>query len=132
MDCFEDIATGMEMANMDKTKEITQWIDGYVDDTSIFTTIPEDHYKQVEPKKLAQQLQKNTQEREILLAATGGKLELTKCFYYILCWTFDEARRCTTTPNNGRTRASRSKNIDTGDRRIRTDRNRPHGLLNRT
>jgi hypothetical protein len=23
------------------------------------------------------------------LAATGGKLELSKCFYYILCWDFD-------------------------------------------
>jgi hypothetical protein len=35
------------------------------------------------------QLQQNTQEWEILLAATGGKLELSKCFYYMLCWDFD-------------------------------------------
>jgi hypothetical protein len=91
LDCFEEVAEGMTIANMDKTNEITQWIDGYVDDTSIFTSITETNDREpIKPTDLAEQLQKNTQEWEILLAATGGKLELTKCFYYILCWKFDE------------------------------------------
>ena len=82
--------SGMPMTNIEQTKKLTQWIDGYVDDTSIFTTIQEKKGKSIDPVILAEQLQRYTQEWEILLAATGGKLELTKCFYYILCWDFDE------------------------------------------
>ena len=37
MDCFKDVATGMEMANINDTIKIKHWIDGFVDDTSIFT-----------------------------------------------------------------------------------------------
>jgi hypothetical protein len=90
MDCFEDVAIGIPMTNIEQTEKIMQWIDGYVDDTSIFTTILEKKGKLIDPVILAAQLQRNTQEWEILLAATGGKLELTKCFYYILCWDFDK------------------------------------------
>ena len=32
-----------------------------------------------------------------LLESSGGKLELTKCFYYILSWKFDEEGNATTT-----------------------------------
>ena len=42
---------------------------------------------------IAEQLQHDAQEWEQLLAATGGKLELSKCFYYILQWKFDEEGR---------------------------------------
>jgi hypothetical protein len=91
IDCFEDVAAGMTMTDVVNTKEITQWIDGYVDDKSIFTTIEERHDDgTVNPTQLAAQLQRNNQEWEILLAEKGEKLELSKCFYYILCWEFDE------------------------------------------
>jgi hypothetical protein len=89
MDCFEDVAKGMPMTNVAQTEKITQWIDGYVDDTSIFTSIQEKSGERIDPAILAMQLQQNTQKWEILLAATGGKLELLKCFYYFLCWDFD-------------------------------------------
>ena len=86
MDCFEDIASGMTMANMDGTEKITQWIDGFVDDTSIFTN--QDSTND-DPTTTATTLQQDAVEWNALLAATGGKLELTKCFFYILHWKFD-------------------------------------------
>ena len=78
------------MANIDWTKQITQWIDGYVNNTTIFTSLEEKQGETIEPAHLAAQLQRKTQEWEIFLAATGGRLELTKCFYYILSQKFDE------------------------------------------
>ena len=96
MDCFEDIAHGMEMTNMDTTERLKQWIDGFVDDTSIFTSLKG---KNLAPPTtaVAAQLQHDTQEWEKLLAMTGGKLELSKCFYYILQWKFDEEGKPTHT-----------------------------------
>jgi hypothetical protein len=76
MDCFEDVASGMSMTNVEQTEKITQWIDGYVNDTLIFTSIQEKAGNPIDPTILAMQLQQNTQEWEILLAATGAKLQL--------------------------------------------------------
>ncbi len=87
MDCFEDIAYGMEMANMNATIKVKQWIDGFVDDTSIFSN--HDDNSTDDPNVLANKLQHDAREWNALLAATGGKLELSKCFFYILHWTFD-------------------------------------------
>jgi hypothetical protein len=42
-----------------------------------------------EPSEIAHKLQHDARLWERLLQATGGKLELTKCFYYILHWKFD-------------------------------------------
>ena len=89
MTIYQDLASGMQMKNSDITESLQQWIDGYVDDTSIFTSI--DEQEQVPTAQtIAVQLQQDAQIWEQLLAATGGKLELTKCFYYILQWKFDE------------------------------------------
>ena len=85
MDCFEDIASGMTMTNIDATTTTKQWIDGFVDDTSIFTNADSNN-----PTELATILQNDAIEWNKLLSATGGKLELTKCFYYILHWQFDD------------------------------------------
>jgi hypothetical protein len=58
MDCFEDVATGMTMrTDVKQTKKITQWIDRYVDDTLIFTTIQEKKGKPANPATLGKQLQ---------------------------------------------------------------------------
>jgi hypothetical protein len=67
MDCFKDIATGMPMTNVAQTEKITQWNDGYVDNTLIFTTLQEKSGEPIDPAMLAMQLQQNTQEWEILL-----------------------------------------------------------------
>jgi hypothetical protein len=90
MDCFEDVAQGMAMSDITKDKHIRQCIDGYVDDTSIFTSLNETTGQIPPPKEVAKQLQEDAQIWTELLAATGGNLELTKCFFYVLHWKFDE------------------------------------------
>lgn len=42
---------------------------------------------------LVHQLQEDTVLWSQLLEASGGKLELTKCFYYVLSWIFDKRGR---------------------------------------
>ena len=89
MSIYQDLAAGMHMTNANLTEKLQEWIDGYVDDTSIFTNIDETHEIPT-AKSIAKQLQSDASIWERLLSATGGKVELTKCFYYILQWEFDE------------------------------------------
>jgi hypothetical protein len=88
MTIYQDLAAGMQITNADVTEKLQEWIDGYVDDTSIFTNIDETNEIPT-AQSIAQQLQSDASIWERLLSATGGKLELTKCFYYILQWEFD-------------------------------------------
>jgi hypothetical protein len=90
MTIYQDLAAGMQMTNSDITENLQQWIDGYVDDTSIFTSINEQEQVPTAQTIALQLVQQDACIWEQLLAATGGKLELTKCFYYILLWKFDE------------------------------------------
>ena len=87
IDCFEDVASGMTMANVDNSITVKQWIDGFVDDTSIFTNQDSNND---DPTTIATTLQNDASEWVALLSATGGKLELSKCFFYILQWKFDD------------------------------------------
>jgi hypothetical protein len=89
MTIYQDLAAGMQINNADLTEKLQEWIDGYVDDASIFTNIDETNEIPT-AHRIAQQLQSDASIWERLLSATGGKLELTKCFYYILQWEFDE------------------------------------------
>lgn len=72
---------------IDKTT-IQQRIDGFVDDTSLFSNIitSEDDS---DINQFIRQLQQDMIYWRELLEASGGKLELTTCFYYILSWKFD-------------------------------------------
>jgi hypothetical protein len=86
MDCLAELGTGMTMADVTTLQTIQQWIEGFVDDTSLFAnTIP---FKDNLPD-LKTNLAHDMQLWASLLEATGGKLELSKCFYYILSWKFD-------------------------------------------
>jgi hypothetical protein len=89
MSIYQKLASGILMTNTDITKQIKNWIDGYVDNKSIFLSLEE---TEGIPRAttIAQQLQEDAKIWERLLTATGGKLELSKCFYYILTWEFDE------------------------------------------
>ena len=60
-------------------------IDGFVDDTSLFTNIP---FQYSNMNEAVRNLQVATQTWSKLLEASGGKLELSKCFYYVLSWKF--------------------------------------------
>jgi hypothetical protein len=92
MTIYQHLATGMQMTNSEITENLQKWIDGYVDDTLIFTSIDEKE-KVPTAQTIALQLQQDACIWERLLAATGGKQELTKCFYYIPQWKFDEPKQ---------------------------------------
>ena len=72
MDCFEELASGMTMANMDQTTTTTQWIDGFVDDTSIFTNHDSNNTTHDDPNIIASALQEDAEVWNSLLSATGG------------------------------------------------------------
>jgi hypothetical protein len=87
MDLLEKKANGMTMIDvMDKTN-IRRWIDGFVDDTSLFINI--DFISQC-AQTMSTFLEEDGCRWAGLLEASGGKLELMKCFYYILTWSWNE------------------------------------------
>ena len=85
-DCYQRQATGMTMTDPTKTITIKQWLEAIVDDTSLFTNMVHDN----DLNNLVRTLEKDSQTWEKFLSASGGCLELSKCFYYVLSWTFDE------------------------------------------
>lgn len=85
MDCLQELGTGMTMTNPTSAVLLKQWIDGFVDDTSLFANLP---FAETDLKKLTDTLKMDTQIWDQLLSASGGKLEFSKCFYYILSWKF--------------------------------------------
>lgn len=88
MECYEHNSKGMSIQHIKKHKtEIGQWIEGFLDDTSIFCNNNDD---QKNFTKLLEILQHDAQLWTNLLATTSGKLELQKCFYYVLAWKFDD------------------------------------------
>jgi hypothetical protein len=86
MDILSRRANGMHMIDIMNSTTITQWIDGFVDDTSIFTNNPS---SSDDISVLKAKLQYDGNYWAGLLAASGGHLELIKCFYYILTWAWD-------------------------------------------
>lgn len=86
-DCHQKSATGMSiMTDPTKTISLRQWLEALVDDTSIFTNTDNNQT----PNDLVRALEKDAQTWENLLSVSGGCLELPKCFYYLLAWTFSQ------------------------------------------
>jgi hypothetical protein len=85
MDCLSRLGGGMTMIDITKDNSIQQCIVGFVDDTSRFTNI----IQQTNKNNIIQLCSQLTHDMTIwndLLEASGGKLELSKCFYHILSW----------------------------------------------
>lgn len=82
--CYQDRATGMTMTDPTGSMTITQWLEALVDDTSLFTNQLDNN----DIEKLVRAMEHDAQHWEQYLSASGGALELTKCFYYILSWSF--------------------------------------------
>jgi hypothetical protein len=76
MDCLSEIGGGMTMRDVDGNNSIQQWIDGFVDDTSLFTNINQktDNHSITQ---LCNQLTKDMITWNKRLEASGGKLELS-------------------------------------------------------
>ena len=89
LDTLKKYATGMTIDH--PTGEPTQASkragDGFVDDT---TQVANQYPAPTDIPKLIAEVQKSAQWWEELLVATGGKLELSKCFFYLLQWVMDD------------------------------------------
>jgi hypothetical protein len=88
MDLLQDNATGMTMDDVEKTtNQIRQWIEGFVDDTSLFTNLI---FGENNIKKSKDKAEHDGQIWERLLNVTGGELELKKGFFYVFSWKWDK------------------------------------------
>jgi hypothetical protein len=72
MDCLKELAGGMKMTNPDNMIMIQQWIDGFVDDTSLFSNLIGTDYNPNDIKQLHHQLTHNLIAWKELLEASGG------------------------------------------------------------
>jgi hypothetical protein len=68
---------------------VSRIMDGFVDDTTIWSNAFLASLKSDQTEQIAEDLKGAAQWWEELLVATGGKLELPKCFYYLICWAFN-------------------------------------------
>jgi hypothetical protein len=73
MDCLSGMGSGMTMMDVDKKNSIQQWINGFVDDTSLFTNIIQNTNND-NIIHLCSQLAKDMIGRSNLLEASGGNL----------------------------------------------------------
>jgi Reverse transcriptase (RNA-dependent DNA polymerase) len=88
MDCLSPLGGGMTLHDVVKNNSIQQWIDGFVDYTTLFTNI----IQRTNDNDITQLCHQLTRDMTIwieFLEASGSKLELSKCFYYVLSWKFD-------------------------------------------
>jgi hypothetical protein len=102
---------GAEFTDPAQQIQTSRPIDGFVDDTTActnrFTTeLLMFAHEQHDEKKaydllkiIADDAQKLAQRWERLLWSTGGKLELTKCFTYVIHWVFDDKGKPTQATN---------------------------------
>jgi hypothetical protein len=87
MNILTKYGNGIQINELDDNdKKLLHWIEGFVDDTSIFTNLD---YNDDNINLLREKLEEDGKIWSGLLQATGGKLELKKCFYYLLGWNWD-------------------------------------------
>jgi hypothetical protein len=86
MECLEIEGNGLKIQDVNTHTVMKQWIEGFVDDTSLFTNLPTYTSNIID---LTSAITDDLQIWAGLLEASGGKLELSKCFYYILSWKFN-------------------------------------------
>lgn len=97
---------GVTLASSDMETHVRRWMDGFVDDTTAwinrFVEEIMDEFAQEDSiaEKIVGDLADTSQWWEQLLYSTGGKLELSKCLYYVLSWQFDEEGRASLRPQN--------------------------------
>jgi hypothetical protein len=89
MDCPSELGGGLTMQDV-TLKHIQQWIDGFVDDTSLFTNITRNGGNPNDVNNLHEKLRLDMLIWKDLLEISGGALQLEKCFYYVLSRKFDE------------------------------------------
>jgi hypothetical protein len=113
MDFLAELRGGVVMKAVTATM-IQQWIDGFVDDTSLFSNLPQDQTNPNDIKLLHEKLQRDMILWRELLEASGGKLALEKCFYCCLSWRFDNKGRPYPVPMEDQRRLSPPISIPDG------------------
>jgi hypothetical protein len=87
MDIYKEKAHGMNIYDVIKeSPTICQYIEAFVDDASSFTNT---EFENKCIKLLLKYMKEDGYLWTKLLEASGGKLELSKCFYYLLTWQWD-------------------------------------------
>jgi Reverse transcriptase (RNA-dependent DNA polymerase) len=84
MKCLSAHGNGMMMKSVSNKSDIKDIIEGFVDDTSIFGNIGQDI------SAVMSNFSADANLWNTLLNASGGLLEFSKCFYYLLSWSFDK------------------------------------------
>jgi hypothetical protein len=67
--------------------ELKRTMEAFVDDTDLAVN---DAGQVLNPQELTTTLQTDAQHWEKLLFTSGRKLELTKCFFYLMYWKFSD------------------------------------------
>jgi hypothetical protein len=89
MKIYSQMAVGMTMYSVDDLAiAIRQFLEGFVDDTANYTNNPD--YNDDDINNLRNNLQEDGKKCCSILEASGGKLELSKTFYYLLTWSWDK------------------------------------------
>jgi hypothetical protein len=90
MECMSEGATGIELIDPTLLKVIKLYTSGFVDDVTLWIGNVLRSLQQNEtPTMLLEETAEAAQWWESLLYATGGKLELDKCFFYLIYWEFN-------------------------------------------
>lgn len=92
--CMAKRFNGATLTDPAELLSISHIMQAFVDDSTIWTNnFLSNLLGQQDPSEIANRLQTAAQYWERLLHVSGGKLELPKCFYYLVCWTFDREGR---------------------------------------
>ena len=83
------IAHGLHFSDPQGNDSIQRTMEGFVDDTDVAVN-DANSVTPATPTQLIQKLQTDAQHWERLLFISGGKLELNKCFFYLLIWKFND------------------------------------------
>jgi hypothetical protein len=103
MDVLDEVNPGLEYTDPEQKCTSKRPIDGFVDDATVWAAkfllelimFTRDKYNEdlamTVLKELVTETERLAQHWEELLWTSGGKLNLLKCFYYIISWWFDPA-----------------------------------------
>jgi hypothetical protein len=84
---IEKLAHGLVFVDPEQLETLKRILEGFVDDTDVAIN---DHETPYSPQQMVEVLQADAQHWEKLLFTSGGKLELSKCFFYLLYWQFND------------------------------------------
>jgi hypothetical protein len=84
---------GVRFCSPTRTFKVQRVMDAFVDDSTSWVncfvkSLTQRHTNHI--GQVAQDLRETAQKWETLLHSTGGALELSKCFYYLVQWKFDK------------------------------------------